>query len=83
MAARTRIVDGAVGMVEIPLDRLEREEVVVLDDERKAAMVSNLLAVLCCDQKAPRWSTPARSPPEPPWRSDRAASRSGTPCCSD
>jgi hypothetical protein len=44
-------VDGAVGMVEMALERLEREEVVVLDDERKAAMVSNLLVVLCGDQK--------------------------------
>ena len=52
VAARTRIVDGAVGMVEMALDRLEREEVVVLDDERKAAMVSNLLVVPCGDQKA-------------------------------
>lgn len=52
VAARTRIVDGAVGMVEMALDRLEREQVVVLDDERKAAMVSNLLVVLCGDQKA-------------------------------
>ncbi|HEY5881889.1 MAG TPA: SPFH domain-containing protein [Nakamurella sp.] len=52
VAARTRIVDGAVGMVEMALDRLEREGVVVLDDERKAAMVSNLLVVLCGDQKA-------------------------------
>jgi regulator of protease activity HflC (stomatin/prohibitin superfamily) len=51
VAARTRIVDGAVGMVEMALERLEREEVVVLDDERKAAMVSNLLVVLCGDQK--------------------------------
>ena len=52
VAARTRIVDGAVGLVEMALERLEREEVVVLDDERKAAMVSNLLVVLCGDQKA-------------------------------
>jgi hypothetical protein len=52
VAARSRIVDGAVGLVELALDRLEREEVVVLDDERKAAMVSNLLVVLCGDQKA-------------------------------
>jgi regulator of protease activity HflC (stomatin/prohibitin superfamily) len=52
VAARSRIVDGAVGMVEMALERLEREEVVVLDDERKAAMVSNLLVVLCGDQKA-------------------------------
>ncbi len=52
VAARSRIVDGAVGMVEMALERLEREGVVVLDDERKAAMVSNLLVVLCGDQRA-------------------------------
>ena len=52
VAARTRIVDGAVGMVEMALDRLEDKGVVVLDDERKAAMVSNLLVVLCGDQRA-------------------------------
>ena len=47
IAARTRIVDGAVGMVEMALDRLEREQVVVLDEERKATMVRNLLVVPC------------------------------------
>ena len=52
VAARSRIVDGAVGMVEMALDRLEDRGVVVLDDERKAAMVSNLLVVLCGDQRA-------------------------------
>jgi regulator of protease activity HflC (stomatin/prohibitin superfamily) len=47
IAARQKIVDGAVGMVEMALERLARENVVHLDDERKAAMVSNLLVVLC------------------------------------
>ena len=47
LAARRIIVDGAVGMVEMALDRLDREGKVKLDEERKAAMVSNLLVVLC------------------------------------
>lgn len=47
IAARQRIVDGAVGMVEMALERLSRNHVVELDEERKAAMVSNLLVVLC------------------------------------
>ncbi|MGH9308325.1 MAG: SPFH domain-containing protein [Vicinamibacterales bacterium] len=47
MAARQRIVEGAVGMVEMALDLLSKREIVALDDERKAAMVSNLLVVLC------------------------------------
>jgi regulator of protease activity HflC (stomatin/prohibitin superfamily) len=47
IAARTKIVDGAVGMVEMALERLSRNNVVELDEERKAAMVSNLLVVLC------------------------------------
>ncbi len=50
VAARRRIVDGAVGMVELALQRLEEEDVVNLDEERKAAMVSNLLVVLCSEQ---------------------------------
>ena len=50
VAARTQIVDGAVGMVEMALDRLAKEEVVHLDEERRAAMVSNLLVVLCGDR---------------------------------
>ena len=50
VAARTRIVEGAVGMVEMALDELSRKQVVELDEERKAAMVSNLLVVLCSDQ---------------------------------
>lgn len=47
VAARMRIVEGAVGMVEMALDKLNEKDVVHLDDERKAAMVSNLLVVLC------------------------------------
>jgi regulator of protease activity HflC (stomatin/prohibitin superfamily) len=50
VAARTRIVDGAVGMVQIALARLRDEGVVDLDEERKAQMVSNLLVVLCGDR---------------------------------
>ena len=50
IAARTRIVEGAVGMVEMALDLLSQKGVVDLDNERKAAMVSNLLVVLCGDR---------------------------------
>ena len=50
--ARKMIVDGAVGMVEMALDRLNQNHVVELDDERKAAMVSNLLVVLCGNRDA-------------------------------
>ncbi len=50
VAARRRIVDGAVGMVELALDRLAERDVVDLDEERKATMVSNLLVVLCGDR---------------------------------
>ena len=50
--ARKMIVDGAVGMVEMALDRLKENRVVELDEERKAAMVSNLLVVLCGNQNA-------------------------------
>ncbi len=50
IAARTRIVDGAVGMVEMALERLKDRDVVELDEERKAAMVSNLLVVLCSEK---------------------------------
>jgi regulator of protease activity HflC (stomatin/prohibitin superfamily) len=52
VAARTRIVDGAVGMVELALERLSERGIVDLDEERKAAMVSNLMVVLCGDQPA-------------------------------
>ena len=47
VAARTKIVEGAVGMVEMALAKLEEHDTIVLDDERKAAMISNLLVVLC------------------------------------
>ena len=50
VGARRVIVDGAVGMVRLALERLEEEGVVELDEERKAAMVSNLLVVLCSEQ---------------------------------
>ncbi|WP_109507049.1 SPFH domain-containing protein [Nocardioides speluncae] len=50
VAARQRIVDGAVGMVGLALERLSEQGVVELDEERKAAMVSNLLVVLCGDR---------------------------------
>jgi regulator of protease activity HflC (stomatin/prohibitin superfamily) len=52
VAARSRIVEGAVGMVEMALDRLSERDIVDLDEERKAAMVSNLMVVLCGDQPA-------------------------------
>ncbi|WP_207934138.1 SPFH domain-containing protein [Actinomadura sp. KC06] len=52
VAARQRIVEGAVGMVQLALERLDEENVVALDEERKAAMVSNLLVVLCADRDA-------------------------------
>ncbi|MBR0111585.1 MAG: SPFH domain-containing protein [Bacteroidales bacterium] len=52
IAAREKIVDGAVSMVKMALDKLKSEGVVNLDEERKAAMVSNLLVVLCGDEPA-------------------------------
>ncbi len=52
VAARSTIVDGAVGMVQLALQRLRAENVVDLDEERKAQMVSNLLVVLCGDRSA-------------------------------
>jgi regulator of protease activity HflC (stomatin/prohibitin superfamily) len=51
IAARQRIVEGAVGMVDMALDMLSRKNIVKLDEERKAAMVSNLLVVLCAEQQ--------------------------------
>jgi regulator of protease activity HflC (stomatin/prohibitin superfamily) len=50
VAARTKIVEGAVGMVQMALDHLAEDNIVELDDERRAAMVSNLLVVLCSDR---------------------------------
>ncbi len=52
VSARSRIVEGAVGMVEMALERLDERSIVNLDEERKAAMVSNLMVVLCSDQPA-------------------------------
>ena len=52
IAARQRIVDGAVGMVDMALQRLAKDRIVELDEERKAAMVSNLLVVLCGERGA-------------------------------
>jgi regulator of protease activity HflC (stomatin/prohibitin superfamily) len=52
VAARSRIVEGAVGMVRLALEQLDEQGIVELDEERKAAMVSNLLVVLCSDQPA-------------------------------
>jgi regulator of protease activity HflC (stomatin/prohibitin superfamily) len=52
IAARQRIVEGAVGMVEMALERLSANKIVELDEERKAAMVSNLLVVLCGERAA-------------------------------
>lgn len=52
VAARKQIVEGAVGMVELALEKLSSRNIVHLDDERKAAMVSNLLVVLCSDKAA-------------------------------
>lgn len=51
VAARSKIVEGAVGMVHMALEELSRQDVVNLDEERKAAMVSNLLVVLCGDSR--------------------------------
>jgi regulator of protease activity HflC (stomatin/prohibitin superfamily) len=52
IAAREKIVEGAVSMVQLALDKLQKDEIVELDEERKAAMVSNLLVVLCADEAA-------------------------------
>ena len=52
IAAREKIVQGAVGMVDMALAELSRKNVVDLDDERKAAMVSNLMVVLCGESDA-------------------------------
>ena len=52
IAARHKIVEGAVSMVEMAIDKLSENNVVDLDEERKAAMVSNLMVVLCSDKDA-------------------------------
>ena len=50
IAARGKIVEGAVSMVDMALEKLSEQQIVELDEERKAAMVSNLLVVLCGDK---------------------------------
>jgi len=52
ISAREKIVDGAVSMVQMALTKLAQEQIVVLDEDKKAAMVSNLLVVLCADEAA-------------------------------
>ena len=52
ISAREKIVEGAVTMVKMALDKLSEEQIVELDNEKKAAMVSNLLVVLCADESA-------------------------------
>ena len=52
ISAREKIVEGAVSMVHMALDKLEKDQIVDLDDDKKAAMVSNLLVVLCADESA-------------------------------
>jgi regulator of protease activity HflC (stomatin/prohibitin superfamily) len=52
VAARTKIVEGAVGMVELALNKLSAQHIIELDDEKKAAMVTNLMVVLCSDKSA-------------------------------
>lgn len=52
VAARIKIVEGAVGMVELALDKIKENEVVEMDEEKKASMVSNLMVVLCSDKDA-------------------------------
>ncbi|MDO5402198.1 MAG: SPFH domain-containing protein, partial [Eubacteriales bacterium] len=52
IAARQKIVEGAVSMVKMAIDQLNEDDVVILDEERKAAMVSNLLVVLCGNKEA-------------------------------
>lgn len=52
IAAREKIVDGAVGMVKLALDKLSEENIIELDDDKKAAMVSNLMVVLCSEDSA-------------------------------
>jgi len=52
VSARKKIVEGAVGMVEMALDELSRKQVITLDEEKKATMVSNLMVVLCSDKDA-------------------------------
>jgi hypothetical protein len=50
VAARHKIVEGAVSMVEMALDELSKKQIIEMDEEKKAAMVSNLMVVLCADK---------------------------------
>ena len=52
VAARYKIVEGAVSMVEMALEQLSNKEIIEMDEEKKAAMVSNLMVVLCSDKDA-------------------------------
>jgi len=52
VSARFKIVEGAVGMVELALDELSKKDIIELDEEKKAAMVSNLMVILCSDKEA-------------------------------
>ena len=52
VAARSKIVEGAVSMVEMALDELSKKKIVELDEDKKATMVSNLMVVLCGDKEA-------------------------------
>ena len=85
VAARSKIVDGAVGMVEMALHRLEADAIVELDEERKASMVSNLLVVLCSEgRRRRRSSMRAACTPDVgdgPSENPRRPSRSATRCC--
>ena len=52
IAARAKIVEGAVSMVQMAIEKLSEDDIVILDEERKAAMVSNLMVVLCSGKDA-------------------------------
>src|SRR5690606_16830746 len=87
VAARQLIVEGAVGMVETALARIAEQDIVELDPERKAAMVSNLMVVLCGDRSAqpvlntgPLYQCPPRRPP-PGERPRGAGRRRASRCC--
>ncbi len=83
IAARQRIVEGAVGMVEMALDMLSRRDIVTLDNERKAAMVSNLLVVLCGDKSTqPIVNTGTIYQCGTPWPSENRSFCESTARCS-
>ena len=63
ITAREKIVEGAVSMVKMALDKLSEEEIVELDEEKKAAMVSNLLVVLCADEPVAKPGSSIRAEP--------------------